>query len=277
MGGDYVTLNQLVTAFNRTGSYSYKMISWVENRGLPVHNKRVQQNTFRVVYLKEFWTWAEKNRSFLDFSKLEPLAFGEEPAWVAEQRKRDFKACSLQRKDPWTPAEDAKLRMLLEQYKYTYEQMSDMLRRSPGAIQRRCADLGLKARPVRINPHGPEAVWHQEDYDRLAEGIKSGESYMSISKALGKSEKAIRGKVYYCYLTENADKVRAMMAGGNWGDGAPEPTVWQARLLSRSRAEMQTTMTMLVEALNCRIRQVGYDPALEDHWNQYWQRTTCLH
>lgn len=277
MGGDYVTLNQLVTAFNRTGSYSYKMISWVENRGLPVHNKRVQQNTFRVVYLKEFWTWAEKNRSFLDFSKLEPLAFGEEPAWVAEQRKRDFKACSLQRKDPWTPAEDAKLRMLLEQYKYTYEQMSDMLRRSPGAIQRRCADLGLKARPVRINPHGPEAVWHQEDYDRLAEGIKSGESYMSISKALGKSEKAIRGKVYYCYLTENADKVRAMMAGGNWGDGTPEPTVWQARLLSRSRAEMQTTMTMLVEALNRRIQQVGYDPALEDHWNQYWQRTTCLH
>ena len=238
MGGDYVTLNQLVTAFNRTGSYSYKMISWVENRGLPVHNKRVQQNTFRVVYLKEFWTWAEKNRSFLDFSKLEPLAFGEEPAWVAEQRKRDFKACSL---------------------------------------QRRCADLGLKARPVRINPHGPGAVWHQEDYDRLAEGIKSGESYMSISKALGKSEKAIRGKVYYCYLTENADKVRTMMAGGNWGDGAPEPTVWQARLLSRSRAEMQTTMTMLVEALTCRIRQVGYDPALEDHWNQYWQRTTCLH
>lgn len=50
MGGDYVTLNQLVTAFNRTGSYSYKMISWVENRGLPVHNQRVQQNTFRVVY-----------------------------------------------------------------------------------------------------------------------------------------------------------------------------------------------------------------------------------
>jgi len=136
---------------------------------------------------------------------------------------------------------------------------------------------GGKWRPVRINPHGPEAVWHQEDYDRLAEGIKSGESYMSISKALGKSENAIRGKVYYCYLTENADKVRAMMAGGNWGDGAPEPTVWQARLLSRSRAEMQTTMTMLVEALNCRIRQVGYDPALEDHWNQYWQRTTCLH
>lgn len=259
MGGDYVTLNQLVTAFNRTGSYSYKMISWVENRGLPVHNQRVQQNTFRVVYLKEFWTWAEKNRSFLDFSKLEPLAFGEEPAWVAEQRKRDFKACSLQRKDPWTPAEDAKLRMLLEQYKYTYEQMSDMLRRSPGAIQRRCADLGLKARPVRINPHGPEAVWHQEDYDRLAEGIKSGESYMSISKALGKSEKAIRGKVYYCYLTENADKVRAMMAGGNWGDGAPEPTVWQARLLPRSRAEMQTTITKFFFRIptEVQLRELG--------------------
>lgn len=191
-------------------------------------------------------------------------------------RLRDY-AKKHQLKEHRLPAGAALESVDLEQYKYTYEQMSDMLRRSPGAIQRRCADLGLKARPVRINPHGPEAVWHQEDYDRLAEGIKSGESYMSISKALGKSEKAIRGKVYYCYLTENADKVRAMMAGGNWGDGVPEPTVWQARLLSRSRAEMQTTMTMLVEALNCRIRQVGYDPALEDHWNQYWQRTTCLH
>lgn len=57
MGGDYVTLNQLVTAFNRTGSYSYKMISWVENRGLPVHNKRVQ-------HFPLFWWSNDDKRAF---------------------------------------------------------------------------------------------------------------------------------------------------------------------------------------------------------------------
>lgn len=54
MGGDYVTLNQLVTAFNRTGSYSYKMISWVENRGLPVHNKRVLRPLLAALW---HWPW----------------------------------------------------------------------------------------------------------------------------------------------------------------------------------------------------------------------------
>lgn len=41
-------------------------------------------NTFKIIYLDEFWKWAEKNRSFLDFSKMEPLALGKEPGWVNE-------------------------------------------------------------------------------------------------------------------------------------------------------------------------------------------------
>lgn len=70
MGGDYVTLNQLVTAFNRTGSYSYKMISWVENRGLPVHNKRVQQNTFRVVYYRSRYIDAAKTAQYIEIGQI---------------------------------------------------------------------------------------------------------------------------------------------------------------------------------------------------------------
>ena len=61
MGGEYVTLNQLVIAVTGTSSaYSYKMKSWVENRGLPIHTKRVDKCSWRVVYLDEFWPWAEK-------------------------------------------------------------------------------------------------------------------------------------------------------------------------------------------------------------------------
>ena len=78
--GDYVTLNQLLIAFNGSNyGYTYKIKSWVENRKMPVHTKTVLNQRVRIVYIDEFWKWAEANRSFLDFSKMEPLALGEEP------------------------------------------------------------------------------------------------------------------------------------------------------------------------------------------------------
>ena len=54
--GDYVTFNQLMlTITDNSQSCSYKMQSWVKNRGLPVHTKRVDKCIWRVVYLDEFW------------------------------------------------------------------------------------------------------------------------------------------------------------------------------------------------------------------------------
>ena len=267
--GDYVTFNQLMlTITDNSQSYSYQMKSWVENRGLPVHTRRVDKCTWRVVYLEEFWKWAEKHRSFIDFSKLEPLALGKEPDWVPEQRRKDFQAFALQRKDPWTADEDSRLKMLLKQHKYGYAELSEMLRRSAGAIQRRCTDLGIKERPVKAYNHGPEAAWTAADYDILANGIKNGDSYMLIGQALGKSEKAVRGKVYFTYLTESADKVRAYMGDGPWGYGAPDPTVRQGFHLSRTRTEVRKNLSALDALLRKRMNDLGYDP--------YWQRFMCM-
>ena len=269
MGGEYVTFNQLAKAVtDGSSSYTYQMTSWVKNRGFPIRTKKVNKCSFRVVYLDEFWKWAEKNRSFIDFSKMEPLALGEEPDWVAEQRRKDFEAFSLQRKDPWTPEEDSRLEMLLKQHKYGYAELSEMLHRSAGAIQRRCNDLGLKERPVKANNHGADAAWTQSDFDALADGIRTGSSYTSIGKAIGKSEKAVRGKVYFVYLTENQDKVRAMMGDHSWGYGAPEPTVRQGLYLSRTRTEVRNNLSILDALLRFRMNELGYDP--------YWQRFMCM-
>lgn len=150
LSGDYITLSQLICAV--TGSqktYSYKPESWMKKRGLPVHTKCVESGRFRVVYLDEFWAWAEQNRSFLDFSKMEPLILGKEPEWVAQQRRIDTISGANQRKDPWTPFEDQRLRYLLKHHKYTWAEMARDIGRSEGAIQRRCRDLGLKDRPIR--------------------------------------------------------------------------------------------------------------------------------
>lgn len=268
--GDYVTLNQLMIAVTgNSQSYSYQMQSWVRNRGLPVHTKRVNKCTWRVVYLDEFWAWAEQHRSFIDFSKLEPLALGKEPKWVPEQRKKDFQAFSLQRKDPWTPDEDRRLKMLLQKHKYGYAELSEILCRSEGAITHRCNDLGLKERPVRADNHGKASVWTDADYQALADGIRHGDSYPMIGKVVGRSEKAVRGKVYFTYLTEDADKVRAMLKDGPWGYGAPEPTVRQGFNLSRTRTEVRKDLSVLDALLRKRMNDLGYDP--------YWQRFMCQH
>ena len=268
LGGEYVSFNQLVIALTGHTSHSYHLTSWVENRGFPIHTKRVNKNTFRVVYLDEFWEWAEKNKSFIDFSKMEPLALGLEPDWVAEQRRKDYHAFSLQRKDPWTSAEDAYLLDLLKKQQYGYKELSEILHRSAGAIQRRCTDLGTKYRPVKADNHSAESAWTEEDYQILADGIRNGDSYTAIGNIIGKSEKAIRGKVYFVYLTENADKVRTMMGNGKWGYGAPEPTVKQAVHLSRTRTAVKKDLATLAGLLKYRMNELGYDP--------YWQRFMCM-
>lgn len=264
MGGDYVTLNQLLVAVTGSKrSYSYKCESWVKKRGLPVHTKRVIDNSFKVVYLDEFWEWAEKNRSFIDFSKMEPLALGAEPDWVGQQRKIDAVSFANQRKDLWTKDEDQRLAYLLKQHKYTYAEVSRELCRSAGAIQRRCCDLNLKERPVRESPHNP---WSDADLQLMADMIRQGYSYNVIGGACGgRSEKAVRGVVFQKYHTENADKVRAMLGDGPWGTGAPEPTVKSEKHKETVRKPMARLCGLLLAIQN------------SIDLGEYWQRDMCQH
>ena len=115
-------------------------------------------------------TPARVHRRSIDFSKLEPLALGKEPDWVAEQRRKDYQSFALQRKDPWSPDEDNNLIRLLKQQKYGYAELSEILRRSEGAIVRRCRDLGLKERPVRADSHRKGGSWSDEQHQILADG-----------------------------------------------------------------------------------------------------------
>lgn len=262
--GDYITFNQLM--LHITGgaqSYTYQLESWVKKRGMPVHRRRIDHSRFLVVYLDEFWAWAEQHRSFIDFSKMEPLILGKEPAWVARQRQLDSAAHPLQRKDPWTPLEDQRLAYLLKQHKYNWAEISQELRRSVGAIQHRCVDLGLKERPVRESPHNP---WSDEDLQRLADMIRQGYGYAMIGQACGgRSEKAVRGIVFTKYRTEDADKVRAMLGDGPWGTGAPEPTVQS----DKHKQRVKKPIARLCELLLIRRNSMDF--------GEYWQKDMCQH
>lgn len=267
MSGDYVSLNQISIALFGSNIDQYKRISWIQNRKMPIHTKTVNRCKFRVVYLDEFWKWAEENRSFIDFSKMEPLSLGVEPSWVAEQRRIDYSRKMNVRTSPWTPDEDAKLKYLISQNKYGFFEIASMLHRTEGAVQRRLNDLGIKEKPIKRDTHGSEAVWTDEHYKILADGIRAGLDYAIIAGKIGKSEKSLRTKIYNTYFTERADKVRAMLRDGEWGYGATSPTVKQAKTLNKHRTVVKHELTNLVTVLRYHINEMGYEP--------YWQRLMC--
>lgn len=264
--GEYVTFNQLMQTFGCSNSHSYQNISWIKNKGFPVKMKRVGECRFKVVYLEDFWRWAEKNRSFIDWSRIEKNILGKEPDWVDEIRKACQKRALMVKQTPWTPEEDRLLKDLLREFKYTYSELAVRLRRTEGAVTRRILTLGLKERPLKADNH---ILWTEAELSRLAELLKCRVNYELMSVELGKSSKAIRGKVFSTYLTENIDKAAVLIGTGNWGDGRPALTVKHRLLSGEEKKQVKEDMTRFVGILKGIICS-HYDS------NDYWQREICV-
>ena len=272
--GTYITMHQLVLALGYSpGADTYKNKSWIENRGFPVRKKRNNKNFVKIVYLDDFWEWAEKNQSFLDFSKFEKNALGFEPKWVDEKRQRDRKHLRENIKSPWTPQEDAYLKDLLKAHRFTYPELSKRLRRTEGAIQRRICDLKLKERPVKADNH---ILWTDEQIAIISKMVKQGCSYETIhDKVPDKSVKAIRGLVYRFYLTESLDKARELIGEGEFGDNLPERQVRHFRVMSpEERNRMKDSVSQLAYLLNQRARAIS---PVSDEFKDYWQKDMCMH
>ena len=267
--GEYITWNQLHIALGIGTADVYKMISWVRNRGFPIHTKRVNNNSFKVVYLDEWWVWAEKNMDFLDFSKFEENLLGKEPQWVKEKRRHDVEKKHKYITTPWTKTEDEKLLFLVAKQNYTYDDLSKILRRTNGAIQKRLCYLGVKDRPIKVDNH---TRWTDYDLYRLGELIKSGYGYDLIAEEIGKSSKACRGRVYQMYLTENLDKVREIMGSGNFGDNRPDRTLKQWNTMNtEERIESREELTKLAAIIQWRFKQ----QINETEWGEFFQKDMC--
>jgi len=266
--GDYVTWHQLVMALGITGGSGYMNISWIENRGCPVKYKTVENCRFKVIYLDDFWKWAEKNREFVDFSKMEPLILGKEPEWLRATRSAQHEKNRRYKKTPWAKWEDARLKQMIGEYKYSYDEISRDLGRTCGAIQRRCCDLGIKGRPVKAPNHNS---WSDAEYATLAECIRQQLPYEIIADRLpGRSTKAIRGRVYAMYLTEDINRAAGLIGSGKWGDGRPDRKISNRTLSAAEKAQVRDDMTRFVGILKARICE-HYESA------DYWQRELCQH
>lgn len=209
--GDYITWRQLMLAIG-TNSDNYKLESWVKNRNFPIKSKKIKNKKVRVVFLDDFWKWAEKNKSFIDFSNFIENTLGKEPNWVKEKRRYDIKAKLKCKTTPWTSKEEEYLIFLLREFKYTVDEIATKMNRSCGAIQRRICKLGIKERPIKADNHNK---WTEDELKQLDELIIKGIDYELISEKINRSAKAIRGTVYRKYGTEVLDKARKVILNKN--------------------------------------------------------------
>lgn len=201
--GEYVTVNQLFIGLGYESFDSTKMDSWVKNRNFPIKYKTLRNRKFKIIYIEDFWKWAEKNKNFVDFSKFIRYTLGKEPDWVENKRQNDILKNSKYKKSKWTQKEDEYLIFLVNQFKHTYQEISQLTGRTVGAISRRLVDLNVKSRPIRVSS---AIKWTEEEITLLDELILSGAGYQIISERIGRSSKAIAGFVYRKYGSENLDK-----------------------------------------------------------------------
>ena len=266
---EFITVNRLLKEFGyiQCGGYFKGQL---ERAGFPFKRQRVKQCSFDMVDIEKFWEWAENCGDLFDFSRLPKNALGKEPDWVDKrrrydgERRRNIKPHNL----AWSAAEDDYLKILLKQHRYTYIDLKKLLRRSEGAIKRRVLDLGIKERPIKADG---QSGWNNDDFAILADMINDGANYYCISEEIGKSEKAIRGKVFSMYLTENLRKVREILAGGKWGDNKPDRPIGKNStcLDAEDRKIIRSEMSTLCGILVHKIKQ-HYDDS------DFWQKDMCV-
>lgn len=193
--GDYITINQLMSVLRgvsvSNNGYSYTTKQWID-KGLPFKKRKVGACSFKIIYLQDWWDWAEENSTIIDFSELEPLALGKEPKWLEEKRRADIEKKLQFKSTPWTKEEDRRLRQMLNLYKYSYRELSLELKRTEGAIKKRVVDLGIKARPLRMPNHNP---WTEEEIETLIDLYHKGYCHNNMPNYIPRSAQACRGKI----------------------------------------------------------------------------------
>ena len=190
--GNYISLNILMNTLGRRNGCSDIIDCWIK-KGLPLKHKKVINMRYKVLKIDEFWEWAEKHRTIIDFSRLEKNVLCPEPEWVEKQRRIDIEAKRTFKKTPWTKGEDEQLRMLVKEQRYGYAEISKMIRRTEGAIKRRLLDLNIKDRPVKRDNHNK---WKFDEINIVKDMYCKGYTFEQISERLNnRGTMAVRGKV----------------------------------------------------------------------------------
>ncbi|MDU2290794.1 hypothetical protein [uncultured Clostridium sp.] len=193
--GGKVTINLIIKNLGYS-SYTW-MIKQFTKYGCPIQRKKVNNRSFRVVDINEFWKWAKENQEILNFRNFEENSLGLEPKWVKEKRKHDKTDLKkLNKNKLWTIEEEKLLLAKLKSYRYTCKELSQEFNRTEEAILKKISKLGIPYRPIpkrekKIN----EVVWSSKENKEFIELYNNGYSKKQISKILKKNEDIIEERI----------------------------------------------------------------------------------
>ena len=190
--GEYVTFNKFIKAIGYSGSYSY-----LEQRLLkldfPMKHKKSINMRYKVVYIKDFWKWAEKHKQSISFAKFEKGVIGEEPSWVEGKRKADLSNPSkVDHSRKWTKEQDNLLIEKTKSCRYTYKDLAKEFNRTECAIKRRLYDLAVPYRPVPLDTH---IKWTDEENRKMFELHGKGYDTYAIATILNKTHLSISDRL----------------------------------------------------------------------------------
>lgn len=193
--GGKVTLNLVIK------NLGYKSYTWMIKQflkyGCPIQNKKVNNKSFKVIEINEFWNWAKDNKDILNFRYFEENSLGLEPEWVKDKRKQDkINLKKLNKNKLWTSEEEALLIAKLKSYRYTCKELAKEFNRTEDAILKKISKMKIPYRPVPKNEKKiNEIIWTNNENEKFISLYKSGYSIKEISEILRKSEDLIEERV----------------------------------------------------------------------------------
>lgn len=162
---------------------------WIKTTDFPT----TRVHKYRRVYPDKFWSWADENKHRIDWVNFPQHRLGKEPTWVSVARKANRTHAA--RKRLWTDEELRELEYLLEQNKYTYPELCEMLNRTHGAIKRKIYDLNLPW-AVYLDRHpGSAKEYTEEELEEIVSMYREGIPMIKISRHFGRSEAGVRDKL----------------------------------------------------------------------------------
>lgn len=184
---NYVSLRSVIIgAFKSDYMDTFKI--W-EQRGIPVHYKRINAKSIRTINLDEFWDWAKNNVEIIRFERLDRNALGKEPEWVDEVRKSKYK--SIVCNGEWTNNDDTVLQRMALSGRYSIDELAKRFARSEAAVYRRLYDLCLDGTLLKRNT---PKQWADDEIEQMLLCRANGMSFERIGELLGRSAYSCRGK-----------------------------------------------------------------------------------
>lgn len=165
---------------------SRSRIETLEKNGLICLKKKkiTKSKKTKCIETKDLLEFLKNNQDIWDSRRLTDQIFVVEPDWLKEKIERDRKNPPIQKKR-WTETERNLARTLLLAG-HDYEQIGNRLERTKGSVRRELINMLLSYRIARF--------WKGNEI-KIIQEMYSHKTAQEIGEIIGRSEKAVRGKI----------------------------------------------------------------------------------